>query len=116
MFSSVSVAAILAVFFGIYVFMKGKEKHKPDYYGFFLLGAVWLLIGIVLRDQPLIVLGTIFTATGLWNRNKWREDKRKWEDLNKEEKKIKITILVLFFILFFIGLVFYLGVEKEFLF
>ena len=89
---SIIVVAALVVVLGLMVTYslwkksKGGRISPSNYRAFFLMGLVWLPIGVILVilswviDMPIIygiplfALGLIFLIIGLWNRNKWKRD------------------------------------------
>lgn len=111
-FSSLAVLVAVLVFLAIFVFLRGKEKNKPDYYALFTAGAVWLLFGFIVNNQSLLLLGGVFTAIGLWNKDKWKENRKSIKDLNKEERKIKILIAGFLTLFILLGFFVFISVGK----
>ncbi|MFA5173495.1 MAG: hypothetical protein WC435_03830 [Candidatus Paceibacterota bacterium] len=111
-FSSMAILVTLLVFLAIFVFLRGKEKNKPDYYALFTMGAIWLLFGFTINNQSLLLLGGVFTVIGLWNKNKWKENRESFRDSNKEERKIKMLIAGFLTLLILLGLFVFLCAGK----
>jgi formate hydrogenlyase subunit 3/multisubunit Na+/H+ antiporter MnhD subunit len=69
--------------------IKNKKKHEPDYYTFFVMGLIFLPLGIIgmMRDNYSVffILGLVFIAVGLVNKDKWRKD----TIFNRNSKKRK---------------------------
>ena len=66
------IVALAAAFLVIY---KGKEKkHETDYRAFFILGIVWLPLGITMDFPIFFILGLVYMGIGLANRDKWKKD------------------------------------------
>ncbi len=98
---------------------KGKVKHETDYYGFFVMGAVWTAIGVpmtifnVIRgDYPtlgfFLWLGVVYLAIGLANKDKWKKDKLEgWRDPKK--RNILLILTALGVLLLIAGVWTYLG-------
>jgi len=102
---------ILGIAAVIYIY-KRPEKRKPDYHAFFVMGIVWLIIGIPLKMWGLSAIGLVFTIVGLANKKKWKENRKCWSDLTDKEKKFKMIIVIALGVLVLIGLAIYFLTEK----
>jgi hypothetical protein len=91
-----------------------RRNRAPDYYIFFIMGIVWMIVGIlcmVLHDYmfgTIFVLGLIFSMFGLANKKKWKKDRLTWKKMSKDEKRMRIVtisalgvLVVLCLLLFF---------------
>ena len=96
----------MGIFFSIKYMKKGK--HKPDYYSFFMIGIIWIGVGIPLDNVALWTLGIVFFLVGILNREKWKTNRAKWKDLDKKEKKLRIWIMYVLGSLVLLGLVVFL--------
>jgi heme/copper-type cytochrome/quinol oxidase subunit 2 len=118
-FLSVSVItlAILLIFFVIflYKYKKSNGQLKPDYYGLFTFGFIWLFLGIPIKNYALSAMGLIFLIIGLANKSKWEENRKRWSNLTKEQKKIRIFLIIGLGILVLLGFVFSFLTEKNLL-
>ena len=93
------ILAILIIFAIVaFIFTKDKKKKEPDFLVFFVLGLVWLIIGLISDSSELLILGLIFFISGLSNKDKWWKNKN-WSELNEEERKIRIIGIFIFVIL-----------------
>lgn len=86
--------------------MKSKGESFPDYYGLTLAGLIWLIAGLPTGNQPLAFFGALFLLIGLINRSKWKKPK-KWSELTKEEKRLKVVMMVIVTLLVLAGLLLY---------
>ncbi|NQU30953.1 MAG: hypothetical protein HQ525_09835 [Anaerolineae bacterium] len=80
---------------GIAVFAINKtkgQKTEPNYRVLFILGIVWLPIGIATDNPGLLGLGAVFLIAGLANRSKWKEEP-KWSELSSERRKIMMLVV-----------------------
>lgn len=109
-----AVIIVLGVIAAIYAY-KNRGKTRPDYYTFFVMGVVWLIIGIPFKMWLLATMGAIFAAIGLINKDKWKTNRRTWKDLSNKEKRFKISLIIILSLLVIAGLVFYLLADKELL-
>jgi len=91
----IAIAVLLILFGSIFLFLKKKEKRKVDYYSIFLVGIIWVVMGIPLKNYFLSSIGVILLIIGLRHRNKWERNKRKWENLENREKKWIIFLMIL---------------------
>jgi len=102
---SILILLILGIVL-IFVYKKG-EINSPDHYTLFIIGVVWFPLGIVFNNPVLWILGLVFLTAGLLNKKKWKKNRKKWEDLDKKEKRIKIVLIIFLGILILLGLFFY---------
>ncbi len=104
---------VLALIIAIFIFqMTKKKKMPPDYYAFFVMGLVWLIVGFPLKNQGLILLGLIFVIIGLVNKSKWKKNKQTWDKLNKKEKLFRTVIVLVLFVLVLLGAIFLFLIDK----
>lgn len=80
-----------------------KSEHKPNYKAFFILGVIWLPTGVSTKNYALSIVGLTFLIIGLVNKDKWK-DENKWSDLSLEQKKIKLSLIILLTGLLIIGI------------
>ncbi len=102
-FSIIALIVFLALVFTLRI--SKKHKKGPDYYALFIIGIVWLIIGIPLENVALWTLGLIFFIVGVVNKDKWKSNRIHWKDISKKEKKIRIWIMIALGIFIIIGLV-----------
>ena len=107
----VILIAILLLAIGIvFVFnsKKGKGKKRgPDYYSFFIMGIIWIAIGIPLNNKFLWIFGAILFIIGIVNKKKWKENRVKWDDLTEKEKKVRKWLIGLALLLLVLGVLFF---------
>ncbi|MDD5290554.1 MAG: hypothetical protein PHZ04_00365 [Patescibacteria group bacterium] len=95
------------------IFLKKGIKRPPDYYAFFIMGIIWLVFGIPLKNYTLSFMGLVFALAGLVNKNKWKENRQRRETLTPGEKKWRMAVLIILGILVLAGLVFFLLAERR---
>jgi len=103
----ISVTVVIVVL-GILAisFIKAKEgKHKVDYYSLFLMGVIWLAVGIPLDNSALWILGIIFFIVGLANKDKWKKNRMDWKKVTKRQKNILYIAIVMLFLLLVAGII-----------
>ena len=108
----ISIAILILLFAVIAIINKRKAKRPTDYYSLFLIGIIWLAIGIPVNNYVLWSLGILFTIVGLVNKKKWKENRVTWKDLSPEERKLKKWIIVILGILLLAGVVMYYSTEQ----
>ena len=85
MYSILSVVVGILVIIGVIalvVWKKRKEQPsaEPDYRVFFIIGVCWFPLGVVFMstDNPagyvFFVLGLVYLVIGLANRDKWKKE------------------------------------------
>ena len=110
---SVLILILVTVFAVIAILYQRKSKKPPDYRTLFMMGIIWLAIGIPIKNYMMSALGLILTALGLANRKKWKETSTNWGELTREEKAIKIFLIVLLSVLVIGGFVLYFLARKR---
>lgn len=99
----ISVAIILAILGIIGFFVLRKSGCGVDYYSMFIIGLIWIPIGIILKIPALWILGTILLIVGLVNKKAWRK-RCMWVNLSSGDKWARIIILLALIILLAAGL------------
>jgi uncharacterized membrane protein YidH (DUF202 family) len=91
------------------VIISRKNKIEMNYYSYFIIGLVWLPIGIGVRNYVLAVFGLCFLAIGLLNRKKWKK-RESWSELSPQMRHWKMIAVILLAFVFILGvfLFFYL--------
>ena len=108
----IAIVILLILLAVIAVFMTSKEKREPNYYAFFWIGLIWLMIGLPMDNWPMSILGFVFFIAGLANKDKWEKNQVQWEHLNSQEKKVRLLVLGMLGALVLAGLIAFLMVEK----
>lgn len=104
---------ITLVLLGILSFVLFKKKKRPiDYYSWFIIGICWIPLGIISKNHFFWIMGLAFMSIGLYNKDKWKKNRRKWSKLSKEEKILVTAIMVILLVLVVLGLVFFFLSEK----
>ena len=99
--------------------LKKGKKLRPDYYSLFIMGAIWLPAGILMRifvpnsvGNVFLILGAIYFVIGLMHKNEWKNNHRAWEQSSKKEKKLKIILLIILGIIVLVVMVVLLLISK----
>jgi len=108
----VAILIIAVILSAIALYVNRKRKVKTDFYGLFVIGILWLVIGVPLNNFAMIVLGAIFFVVGLVNNRHWKENRKNWKKLKKKHMIMISIIAALSFILLIAGLVIYYLVQK----
>jgi len=104
---------ILVIILLVLAIVFRDKNHKTDYHAFFIMGIIWLIIGIPLmfssNSSALFILGLIFTAVGLMHHKEWKknikERKGHWKKMSKKEKKRHMTLRWIMFALLLLGVI-----------
>lgn len=108
-----SVAIIIIILGILFIIVNRKKKYPTDYYNLFVMGIIWTAIGIPLENFALSAMGIIFLVIGLVHKKEWKKNRRSWKKLSKEERKIKIILIIGLTILLILGLVAFLFMEYK---
>lgn len=94
------------------IVVQRKKKTPPDYYTFFIMGIIWIPVGIATDNSVFTIMGFVFMAVGLANKDKWKKHHPSWKQLGKEERRLKIIIIGLLGLVVLAGVVAFLLVQK----
>lgn len=97
---SISILLILGLIIFIY-FRKKGVKREPDYRTLFILGIIWLPMGIPLKNYAFTAMGLAFMIIGLVNKDKWKEP----EPLTPEKRKLILVLILIGILTFIAGIV-----------
>lgn len=89
----IAIMAIIAILAVIAVVFHQGKPAKPDYYTLFILGAIWLPFGLIMKNPGLWSIGIVFTVIGLINRGKWEKDRKSWDKMTKKEREAQLIIV-----------------------
>lgn len=109
-FSTMLQILIFLSFIGaifLFIAFSEKKKKEPDYYILFIMGIVWLIVGIPLNNYILFTLGFIYSIVGLIHKDKWKKGVKTWEKLSKKEKRYRIVVILAIVIVIILGMIFY---------
>jgi hypothetical protein len=108
------VLILLGVIAAIVAYKNKGKKHETDYYAFFVMGICFIPLGIIFMSTGntafsfFFILGLVYLAIGLANKDKWKKNHKPFSKLSKKEKKVKMIILGILILLVLVGLVVYL--------
>ncbi|MFC1741996.1 hypothetical protein ACFL3V_05665 [Nanoarchaeota archaeon] len=102
---------VLGLLIATVYFYRGKKLPPTDYYTFFIMGLIWLPVGIIglATDSSglefFFIMGLAFLGIGLANKDKWKNNHRTWHQLSKQEQKLKTIMIIGLGILALLGVV-----------
>lgn len=105
----------LVIIGGLFYFVSEIRRRKKipiDYYGFFSFGLLWLVVGILLSNWLLFLLGLITSLIGFTNRDKWKKNKRDWKDLSYKEKILLSVALFMIALYIFTAILIKILIKK----
>jgi hypothetical protein len=71
LFVSLIILGLLIAF--LVMLLTKKREYKPDYWMLFILGVLWLPMGLFSDNVVFLILGFTYLAIGLANKDKWKE-------------------------------------------
>jgi hypothetical protein len=101
---------ILIVILGVMAIILAKDRKKkgPDYYTMFLIGLIWVPVGIFMQwkgDSPVFwLLGLIFLVIGLCHKKEWKRNHVKFSKLPKAQKRSTIILILVLALVLLIGI------------
>lgn len=67
-----------------------NETKKVDYFLAFVLGLIYIFVGLLGGVYPLLGMGGVFSVIGFAKKSEWI----KMSDLSSEEKKKRIVVII----------------------
>jgi hypothetical protein len=102
---SIAVAIVVLGVLAI-LFVRAKEgKHEVDYYSLFIMGLIWIAVGIPMNNSALWIIGIVFFTLGIVNKDKWKKNKMNWKKMNKRQKNILYISIAMLFLLLVAGII-----------
>ncbi len=100
------IAAVILLLLVATIILRKNRKTPTNYKSFFIIGIIWIPLGIATQNYVFLVLGALFILYGLLNKSKWK-DYPKWRELPPELKRMKIIAITILGIILLAGIVFY---------
>lgn len=94
---------IVVIFIGILAKInakKGKDIH-PDYFILFIIGIIWIPVGLSMGSSIFWIVGLVFMAISIVNREKWKQRVNNWKNLQPGERTIHILVIAAIGLLLF---------------
>ena len=98
------IFALLLVFI---IVIRRKGNAQVDYRALFMLGAVFIPVGIATKNFFMWIFGLGLIVISLANYKRWKEQKT-WKQLNKKQKKQRMWIMISLGIVVLVGLILFL--------
>jgi uncharacterized membrane protein YfcA len=113
LFAVLAVIVILGIIAVVYALKRGRIQKEPDYRSWFIMGIIFVTVFLVgsltglYEPVPIfLILGLVFTITGLANYKKWGQPRRL---LTESERKTRITAITIgLAILLILGAIFFI--------
>ena len=105
---SIAVGVVLLAILGIVVLKRKGWKKETDYRTYFTIGIIWFPFGIVfylilesMIGLVFLVMGVVYLAIGLKNRDKWGKPQK----VSPKYQKIMMTAVAIGVILLILGII-----------
>jgi hypothetical protein len=107
-FLTILIVILILGFIFVLFLIKNKKKRKIDYYNLFIIGIMWVPLGIALGIYVFSLVGIVFLIFGFANKDKWETNRRTFNNLDKSEKRVMIFSLIFLFVLLIGGIIAFL--------
>ena len=107
-----SIAVLIFIGFVVFYFKGKKQNQTLDYRTLFILGIVWIPIGISTNNYLFIAVGVVVMGVGIFHKSKWQEIPG-WSKMPIGEKITKIMLISVLVGLSVLGVILYLTQNKE---
>jgi len=113
------ILGVIATISAIAARKKGK-KRPTDYYALFVMGAIWLPFGILMKlmnpdvaiGNVFFIIGLVYFILGLSHKKEWKKNHKTWKQLSSKEQKWKMIILMVLGLVMFVGLVVFYFIKR----
>lgn len=102
----IAIAAILLILLIFFVVARKQEKRPLNYRALFILGIVFMPLGISTENYGFTGVGVLFMIISLVNKKKWEKPK-KWSELSYTERRFKINLILVWSLLMIFGVIAY---------
>ncbi len=92
---------LLLIGVGFLIHQRRESNRKPNYRLLFILGIIWLPLGIIFQNLALWGPGIVFFIVGAANRKHWEESR--WRDLSPHEKRVKLWAIGILLLILTVG-------------
>ena len=58
-------------------------------------GLMWMAIGLIPDNFTFFIIGLVFMLVGVSHRKEWANNRKRWKDLTKKEQKIKVVLITI---------------------
>lgn len=107
------VILVLLVALGIAAWKLSRGKKTPtDYYNLFVIGLLWLPIGIATKNYAFATVGLVFITIGLIHKKEWEKNRIACANLTEDEKRRNNMLAVAAFLIAAL-LAFYLAIRSR---
>ncbi len=101
------IAVLLLVGLAIAIIQKKKFNRLTDFRVFFIIGIIWIPLGISTENYIFSIIGIVFTLVGILHKDKWQKNVP-WSQMEPRDKKIKLAIIISVSLLLITGIVLFL--------
>jgi multisubunit Na+/H+ antiporter MnhB subunit len=102
---TVLVVVVGLIIIAATIALKRKEQRSVDYYSLFIIGVIWLVVGLALFNHALWIIGLVIAVFGLYHRNDWQRNRRKsWHKITDMEMLIITAGLMVIIAILVVGL------------
>lgn len=108
----ISIAIVILILFIVMVIITKGKKKPMDYYTLFIIGLTWIPLGLAMKNPALWIMGLIFFAVGITNKNKWDQNRKTWAKLTQKEKKIQMIAIGIGFLLLIAGIAAFFLIQR----
>jgi len=112
---SIAIVLILLAILLIIAFKNQKRKALPDYYNIFIIGLIWLAIGVIgifSGNNVFFIIGLVFALIGWAHRKEWKQNRKSWMNMENRERRIIAIIMIVLLIIVLAGIVLFLLLER----
>jgi len=109
-----AIGVIVLAILILTIIISRKHQIKVNYRSYFIIGIVWLPVGLAVKNYALAVMGAAFLAAGLFNIRKWRKEP-KWSELPPQVRRLKLIIIIFLSVLLLAGIGFFILANNGFL-
>ncbi|MFO8062217.1 MAG: hypothetical protein R6U31_04760 [bacterium] len=112
------IRALIIVFYAVLLFtvlvvflaLNKRYENRKDFLGFFIMGIVWIISGLLFNMWGFTAGGLILAIIGVVNIKKWKKHKDQWAGLSRKDRQIKIALMTVLGLLVLASIILYFTV------
>jgi hypothetical protein len=103
-----AISGFIALGMLIFLLLWKHRKQRPtDYFSIFIMGLLWIVIGLPTQNYALMSLGITSIIVGLLHKKSWKKNRLKWKHLDDHEKLVQLALMILVMLMLAVFLIFY---------
>ncbi len=92
MVSILALILLLGVVFLVKRRYAGK-RQPTDYYTMFIIGIIWMAVGLIPGNYVFLIMGIAMAAAGLAHKSEWKKNRKDWDRIGSKQKRFMLLAM-----------------------